>query len=297
MAKIDADRLMEAAALLDGAEDDLKTEYHLANTTKERKEVIKASLTELRDIQAEMLDNILDASDDEELDDLDLGDEDLDAEGEEDADEDGEEDAEGEEGDDLEGCDDAAAAPADVGASVENLKELMAKTLEAMADFADAHLEGDEISAEDEDAGEEDAGEDEEDAEDEDEDAGEEDAEEDEEDVEASVSASDDILGRLRALKASLSGEDGEDGEVVSAAKSRMPKRALKKKKGPPKKWKCCGPVTKIKTRKGKMVWVANCQFKNKKGVMQTMKRIVGKDPKVKPRQIKLGGRKMPKCK
>jgi len=58
------------------------------------------------------------------------------------------------------------------------------------------------------------------------------------------------------------------------------------------RKWLCCGPVEQRRTRKGKRLWVAVCTYKSPQGP-RSMLRIVGRNPRVKPKFVQLGGKRL----
>jgi hypothetical protein len=59
--------------------------------------------------------------------------------------------------------------------------------------------------------------------------------------------------------------------------------------------WVCCSDPRLQRTKKGKRVWLATCKYKSK-GHTRAMTRVVGKNPRVKPNKVMLGGKPMPAC-
>jgi hypothetical protein len=76
------------------------------------------------------------------------------------------------------------------------------------------------------------------------------------------------------------------------ASKDKMPTRIKRTKQK--KKWMdCTKPVLQRGARSKKKMWFSTCRFKRQDGSLGSMKRIIGKDPKEKPREVFIHGKKM----
>lgn len=86
--------------------------------------------------------------------------------------------------------------------------------------------------------------------------------------------------------------EATEEGLQKNAAAWRW----IKQRRSPKaKRWLCCTKPKKHRTRRGKQVWASMCKYKTSKRI-GWMFRIVGRDPQRKPREVHMGGKKLPWC-
>jgi hypothetical protein len=120
----------------------------------------------------------------------------------------------------------------------------------------------------------------------------------------------DDVLDRGQdlMLEAELEDEMSElpwstdllEDETIAAPPKLVPKHKWKKvfRKGRrkiPKRWICATKPQKKRTRKGKQVWYSMVKYKAK-GKLGNIFRIVSRDPAKRPREVKMGGKRLRWC-
>lgn len=86
----------------------------------------------------------------------------------------------------------------------------------------------------------------------------------------------------------------------TSASEWRRIRRQLKMHPPRRKKWTCCLHPEKRRTRKGKMIWGAVCQYVlrggKSHGERMAMWITLSKDPSTRPRQVNLNGKRIKFC-